>query len=856
MKLSPILNRDKLFELAPPSAIPSNDLLSLSLPNDWLTQLENRCREQISDLAKDCFDRHIKAQPILTEALQRIYCYLFGYPGASSNIPSESSQMAVIVKLTEDITSCTDGFHNRLNEIGFSLKTPRSLSELLYQIRANFVKNLGAKTLSVHTANQFTKVAAAMGLGIKANFENDPNSGYLSDEVIKGSLTDEFESQYVPFHLPFLLSEYLSGLLQEIGYSGLQENGYSVGVAEKISNKIKCYLTKKFNPMDWQAFFIIDTNEEDEFDIVIRDLDWNFIRHCFFSTLIENGYFIQVPSDEDIVSLLDCACFNHLFSNNKLLDIETHHIAELEEKDAWQIKKIKTDFPDYWEKLKPLFKEAVSAIINKPSKALNSSDFSKLSLFFELDLIHLITDDNLITKLVELIKFERFEDQNLLLWAVRSHPQAIGPLLKFISQHLDQFPRTTLAHLFLEKDVNGLNISALAAYSAPNEMDTLLDFVSEGIAQKKFDPSTFSYLFLESKTNTFHLAVQRPKVLQAILEFISQHVDQFDSNALTQMFQTQLNYKDRKLYEDPYVYREGQGNLLKLAIRQPESLKSLLTFISQHRDQFSSELLPNLLLVKNQYGWNPLLLAVKFYPDSAKHLLEFISQHIDQFDSNTLTKLFLEKNKISEVRSAMEPNTVDSCTHIIGNLLQTATPETRKTIVEFIGQHYDKFDPNALARMFIKKNFNNPKLLLNFVKQNFEATQKIVEFIFPHIELKIAGQMFLARKEQHWNSFMAKLWLEKYLADLYIRKEKNITHTTRFFKLNFGFSTQKKINAALALKEALTLEGTQQWNRLVTLSYDPIFDNGRLGKVFVNYYQLAYDAANNNNDEQVAIRPR
>ncbi len=259
-------------------------------------------------------------------------------------------------------------------------------------------------------------------------------------------------------------------------------------------------------------------------------------------------------------------------------------------------------------------------------------------------------------------------------------------------------------------------------------------------------------------------------------------------------------------------------------------------------------------MIKDKYGWNVLLLAVKFYPDSAKHLLRFISQHIDQFDSNTLAQIFLAKNKISGVRDSAFPVTLNSFSISIGNLLQSATPETSEAIIEFIHQHYDKFDRKALAQMFIEKNFKDSKLLLSFVKQNFEATQKIVEFIFPHIELNNVGQMFLTRKEQHWNSFIAKLWLEKYLADLYSREAENITHTTRFFKINFGFSTQAKIKAALKLKDALTLEGSAQFNHLRELSCLSIFDNGRLGKVFYDYYLLAYKEANNH--EQAPIRPR
>ncbi|MFZ0218868.1 MAG: hypothetical protein WAL30_01495 [Candidatus Aquirickettsiella sp.] len=225
---------------------------------------------------------------------------------------------AIVSKLIEDIQLCTAGFQNRVNDIIASFYKLRTLLDLLYQVRIELVKNLGIKlTSEIHAWNRVTKIAAAHGL-IKANFSNDLCSGELKTQTIHSSLQKEFEEKYTASNLPFLLAEQLRGILVSIGYTGPNEDGYSVGTVDKLTEQIQCFLSKEITGDDWDRFFIIQAS--DDFDITIRDLNWKLIRKYFFLTLLHEKYITQSPLEMKPRNLLDLACLSDLFCKNETYD--------------------------------------------------------------------------------------------------------------------------------------------------------------------------------------------------------------------------------------------------------------------------------------------------------------------------------------------------------------------------------------------------------------------------------------------------------------------------------------------------------------------------------------------------------
>lgn len=96
--------------------------------------------------------------------------------------------------------------------------------------------------------------------------------------------------------------------------------------------------------------------------------------------------------------------------------------------------------------------------------------------------------------------------------------------------------------------------------------------------------------------------------------------------------------------------------------------------------------------------------------------------------------------------------------------------------------------------------------------------------------------------------------LEKYLKELELREENYITHSTRFFNLNFGYSTQQKKTTALALEKLFKKPDTNSSEDLLGLrqSY-PALSNGRLGQLF-NYCKSTLNATRAREEIAVPIR--
>jgi hypothetical protein len=582
-----ILNKEKLFELAPPKKIITS---GLSLPKDWLTQLEKLCREVERELPSHCFNKHVgdtvdyPLKPILIEELQLIYYRLNGDFDASLGPLSESDRCTIISKLLEEITLCTEGFHNRINDIADALSKPNSLPELLYLVRIGLVKNLAvAQIKEIHAWNKITKIAANCGLGIKANFHDDPHPGNLSlkDKEIACALVKEFKEKYVPFNLPILLAEQLRGLLCEEGYIR-ESDGYTVGVAEKIANRINCFFSYKVKISDWEDFFIIDKDEENDFtNPCIRKLNWQLIRKSFFEVLVQEAYFTRPPS---IASLLDCAYSSEL-GHTIPTDIEARYITELFQKsDYRQLRKIK-NFQQYSEKLKqhPDFTHNTGLLIIDIVKTPFSCH-CKLNLLQTLKPAG-VNPSNLYALIRTLKKQEKAV--RALTTAAQRQPgvvsSVVSPLLNFISDHshhsdhTGKFDSQTLAKLLLEKDRDGNNLLMLAARYGSEILKPLLGFISNYIDE--FDSKTLAEFFLKKESQT-DVSFWNLAIADRLLEKYLTELDTAEKNfkETTTKKQKIMNLASRffKFTASDDLQKERAAVLaLKSALEKPNQIRSL-----------------------------------------------------------------------------------------------------------------------------------------------------------------------------------------------------------------------------------------------------------------------------------------
>ncbi len=603
--LNPLLNKEKLFQFTPPASIDSNSPLP-PLPSEWLAELENFCRKQKSDLTENCFNRHLAFFTIdsvgismspsisLTEGLELIYRRLQGDLDHLLDPLSESDRMAIIAKLIEDIDACTDGFKNRVKHITTAFEIPGNLPQLIYQVRKGLVENVSASlTGEIHAWNRATKVAAAEGIGIKANFDKDIHNGNLPEDKIVCALEKEFKEKYVPFYLPTLLVDQLRGLLTNRGYTGPEQEGYAVGVAGRIAEQIKCYLSKEIvEGMDWKDFFI--TNENDDFNIVIYDLNWKIIRKCFFQTLSHERYFTQQPSQEAIHNLLDCACFSNLFStDNDLLGIESKCFNS---NSILQLKKIKTEFPGFWRKLRlgfqsnPDLRKNLLLLFSELEKApLNFSTLETIVSLFDLDLISLINDGSLLDSSAKLIQKET-NNYNTLMLAASSSSNGLNCLLNFIAEHPTLIDKATLQQMFLQINRDGWNALMLAAASSSNGLNCLLKFIAEH--PTLIDKVTLQQMLLQKITNVHNILKQLSMFLLLLNPFL----------VLNPFLARGINLDLRKLR---FAIESNGWNALILATHyQPEGLNVMLKFAAEHSDLFDEETLKQIMAKNTGYGWN------------------------------------------------------------------------------------------------------------------------------------------------------------------------------------------------------------------------------------------------------------
>lgn len=598
-KLNPLINKEKIFQFTPPSSIDSQSPLP-PLSSEWLVELEDFCRKEKRDLKKKCFKSHLSPFTIhvlnmrvgpsqsLIEGLQLIYRRLRGDLDPFLGSLSESNCTAIIAKLIEDIEACTDGFENRVKHIVTALNMPANLPQLIYEVRRGLVENVSASlTGEVHNWNQVTKVAAAQGIGIKANFDNDTNDtfGDLSNKKIVCELEKEFKERFVPFNLSFLLVDQLRGLLAHIGYIGPQQDGYTVGVAERLVKQVKCYLSKEIvEQMNWQDFFISD--EDDDFNIVIRDLNWRIIRQCFFQTLSHENYFTPMPSQATIYNLMDCVYFSHLFSSdNHLLGIESQY---LDENSIFNLKKIKTDFPAFWQNLRLGFQSnpdltgKIPLLFAQLGKApLNLMTLEKIVSLFELDLVSLINDDSMADLTAKLIQ-KKTDHYNILMLAVSKQPEVLSFILKFLAEHPSLIDKETLREMFLHTNENGCNVLMLAASSSPQKLNFLLTFITDN--PTLIDKEALQQMFLQK--NTYIQDIVKQSGLILFYELINQPL-----------------HKEIHLKQlGEIIQRHGLDALNIAAHFQPDGFNLMLIFATKHPDLFDEAILKQVIAKNTGYG--------------------------------------------------------------------------------------------------------------------------------------------------------------------------------------------------------------------------------------------------------------
>ena len=277
------------------------------MPENWLGTLANLCVAFNPKLKPNLFEKHLQnnypLKSTLIEQLSYIYYRLQGQLDLQLNSLSQDSHAAILCKLTENIENsdaCTEGFHNRINDIVASFILTHSLDQVLYCIRKTLVDKTAYelnKDGEIHTWNHIYRVANVDGLGIASNLKEDQYSGALSADLIRECLAKKFQTEFTSFTLPILAARELNQPLSALGYTGSCAEGYTIGRVEAMQKYLEqLFFTSSTSTSSKQTsflescekYFILDRTDEDF--PKITDINWKNITLYFAEIFIEKNY--------------------------------------------------------------------------------------------------------------------------------------------------------------------------------------------------------------------------------------------------------------------------------------------------------------------------------------------------------------------------------------------------------------------------------------------------------------------------------------------------------------------------------------------------------------------------------------
>ena len=768
-QIDPAFNKDLVFAY---QAYPEIDISKLtSLNKNWLSELEAIIFEADPNIQEEkIFDRHVgeestyRAKDHLIKQLQLICHRLQGNLDSTLGELFSDKRKALIIKLTEEVKSCSEGFHNRLNIIVDLFYKPRNLAELLCVVRKEIVEQVATEfTNEIHAWNRVTFIAASDGLGVKANLSKDRYPGNLPDLSIRRALQKSFHEQFTPFRLPILLIEAFMKFIPELETEKKNKDGLNQEMQEKITTLIQHFLPEFINetpndPNYWGNYFEILQDEKNSLDIIVVNINFEKLYESFFKALSSHRYFKSKPQAN---TLIDSAC-QSLFLKNKRNNIPDQLISKLFKEEKYsdlldQLKDLNIQFPNYYQTISKLniFNKNCQVFLNYLTKELNINKLylSKIVLGFQLIInLDLCRKHSLIQNVAATLLSKDQSDFNLLMFAAQHKPDLVKDTLAFFKKNQEIISRELVKEIFLMKNKDHLNAIMIAAIHHPELLETMLDFVGENI--KSFG-THLEDIFLENNShyNLLILATSR-EAIDAIVFFFNNYIYSVTKKIFFTLFmQRQKNTDDTALRLTVHNHPDYLNNILESIInylktdgkilnstgactilmlaaeKQAKATFSILDFISENIEKFDKSHLEKIFLEKNKDGLTILMLAARYQPNALEFILRFIDKHHNLFHEEDLPKLFLEKNRENY-----------NCLMLAAKFQPSSIP----TILNFITRKLNFFIEDILKILFEENEKNYNSLVL--ARRHPDAIEAILKFMT--INQKFVNGLIKATVEQ------------------------------------------------------------------------------------------------------------
>jgi hypothetical protein len=538
-QIDPAFNKDLVFAY---QAHPEIDISKLTnLNKNWLSDFENIIFQADPSMQKEkIFDRHVgekstyRTKDHLIKQLQLIYHRLKGNLDSTLGKLSLDEDKALIIKLTEEIKSCSEGFHNRVNIIVGLFYKPRNLAELLCVVRKEIVEEVASELAKeIHAWNRVSFIAACDGLGVNINFPKDRYSGDLTDLAIRTALQKAFHQKFTPFHLPSLLIRAFIKFIPELETEKKNKNGLNQEMQEKITTLIQHFLPEFINEMSgdpnyWLNYFEVFQNEKNLLDIIVVNINFEKLYQSFFNALSSHKYFKSEPRAK---TLIDSA-YQNLLIKNKHNNIPNKLIYKLFKEEKYsdlleQLKKLNIQFPSYYQEISKLeiFSKNCQAFLNYLIKELNIKKLYLPGIVLSFQLIinlDLCRKNLLIENVADTLLLKDQSDFNLLMFAAQRKPDLVKDILDFIKNNKKIINQELVKNIFLIKNKDNLNAIMIAAIHHPKLLKTMLDFVGENI--QNFGNNLES-IFLEEHSNYNLLILAKSKeAIHAIVLFFNKNI--------------------------------------------------------------------------------------------------------------------------------------------------------------------------------------------------------------------------------------------------------------------------------------------------------------------------------------------
>jgi|GEM_PF-1852158 hypothetical protein len=204
------------------------------------------------------------------------------------------------------------------------------------------------------------------------------------------------------------------------------------------------------------------------------------------------------------------------------------------------------------------------------------------------------------------------------------------------------------------------------------------------------------------------------------------------------------NFIIEKIADTFLVKNQNGFNLLMLgAMNNLDLVKNILTFLKTHETIINPEIAEKMLLMKNSDHCNALMIAANTQAEAIITILSFLTTHIGRFTNNTMRKLFTQQQK-KECDTAV---TLTARNH----------PDMLNKVLTFITDNMT-IDGEILHKVLFPKQANGTcNALMLALKNQANTAVSILKFISENIKSfdpEILRKMFLEKDENGFTILM------------------------------------------------------------------------------------------------------